>query len=220
MNLPFILPAKHMQLIHQLKLRDEQYQAVYENIEKNRKMRHDLKHHMLALKGLLDHNEIMEAKEYLNQYLNLFSECEMLKICDNLVVNMLVSHYHTLAKENNIDFFIRINIPKNLPIEAPDLSIILGNLLENAMDAALNFPRKVFLNMLYYGKMLVITVDNSFDGIVRQNGKNYLSTKPNHKGLGLKSIHDIAEKYNGGVEFSHDGTTFHSSVMLCLDAAT
>ena len=46
--------------------------------------------------------------------------------------------------------------------------------------------------------------------------KSPVSSKPNHSGLGLRNIEMIAEKYEGGVEFTHDPHVFHSSVMLVL----
>ena len=66
-------------------------------------------------------------------------------------------------------------------------------------------------------KMLAITVDNSFNGNVQQNEQGeYISTKQNHTGIGLKSITDIAQKYNGDVQFTHDNDEFHAQVMIAL----
>ena len=73
------------------------------------------------------------------------------------------------------------------------------------------------LNMICSGKMLAIAVDNGFDGNVRLEGGRYLSTKPGHLGMGLKSLDDISKKYHGGVEFTPEGTEFHASVMAGLE---
>ena len=64
--------------------------------------------------------------------------------------------------------------------------------------------------------MLAITVDNSFSGTVRMSDGKYLSTKKSHTGYGLESMEAIAEKYSGGVEFTHEGRVFHSSVMMAM----
>lgn len=146
---------------------------------------------------------------------------EIQKLCSNPVVNMLLCHYLALAKESRIDFRVRIEIPEELPIQDMDISVLLGNLLENAVTASSRIPeagRSIRLNMICVGKMLAITVDNSFDGIVKKDSEGaYLSTRHSHRGLGLKSLTEIAEQYGGGAEFSHDKQTFHSSVMLGLD---
>ncbi|MBD5088722.1 MAG: sensor histidine kinase [Clostridiales bacterium] len=121
------------------------------------------------------------------------------------------------AEENQIDFTVRIQIPKELPIQDSDISVLLGNLLENAITAVTSAPdgqQIIRLNMIVSRKTLIITVDNGFDGIVSYKNGEYLSTKPKYNGLGLKSITSIAEKYGGGVEFTHEDMVFHSSVML------
>ena len=63
---------------------------------------------------------------------------------------------------------------------------------------------------------MAITVDNSFDREIKKVDGQYISSKPNHSSLGLRNIEIIAEKYDGGVEFTHDLHVFHSSVMLAL----
>lgn len=116
-------------------------------------------------------------------------------------------------------FFIVFHIPDMLPVPDTDLSVLVGNLLDNAVSAAATAAgtdRMIRLNMDCSGKMFGVTVDNGFDGDVKQNGRAYLSTKSGGQGLGLKILADIAEKYDGGVEFTHEAVMFHSSVMLRL----
>lgn len=213
----YIAQQNYLQMQYQIELRDEQSRRIQENIENNRRIRHDLKHHLLTLQGFLNNGESDNAAQYLQSYMNSINTYEVQKFCDNAIVNILLSHYSSLAKENDIDFRVRINIPKELWIQDSDISVLLGNLLENAITASNHTKGNqhfIYLNMICSGKMLVITVDNSFDGTVNSIGAQYLSTKPNHRGYGLKSLADIAEKYNGGADFSHEDMVFHSSIML------
>lgn len=214
-----IAHEKYMQTQYQVSIRDEQYRRIYESIEYSRKLRHDLQHHLLSLQGFLENKETEKAQDYLEEYLKYTKEHKISKLCGNPVTNMLASHYLAIAEERHIEFTAHINIPDELPIADTDLSVLLGNLLENAIEAAdhaAGEQRFIRLNMLCSGKMLAIAVDNGFDGTVKRDGCHYLSTKPDHCGLGLQSLVDIAEKYNGGAEFAHEGTVFHSSVMLGL----
>lgn len=211
---------KAMQLRYQNELSAEQHRRIQDQIESSRRIRHDLLHHLLAIRNFLADGETGRAEEYLDQYMENTRRYEILQFCGNPVANMLVSHYDAIAKEDEVDFSVRINIPDSLPIQDTDLSVLLGNLLDNAVKAAGHAPeagRFVRLNMICCGKMLVVTVDNGFDGNVRRDGERYLSTKEKHQGIGLKSITDISEKYHGGVEFTHEGTEFHASVMLGLE---
>lgn len=217
----YLTQSKYLKIQYDMQLLGEQYQQINENVENSRRMRHDLKHHMLTLQGYLNRNETEEAKNYIQQYIKEVQEYELLKFCEHQVIQMLVNYYYSFAREQGIGFIVHINIPKELSISDSDLSVLLGNLLENAVNAAAAAPQKhrhINLNIICHRKMLAITVDNSFDGKVMKNmDGQYLSTKPGHIGIGLKSITDIAEKYNGGIDFKHDDHEFHSYVMLGLN---
>ncbi len=208
---------KYNEVQHQLLIQEEQYRRISDNMEMVQHMRHDLRHHMVTLQSFLENGKVQNAKDYLNHFLTTAKEFTVPSLCDNDVVNTVVGHYQSLAEEQEIRFSVRISIPKELGISNIDLSVLLGNLLENAIDAVLSVDeadRNICFNMICSGKMLVIAVDNSFDGNVKQDGSRYLSTKKQHSGFGLQSVEMIAEKYSGGVEFTHDVNVFHSSVML------
>lgn len=214
----YVAQSKYMQIQNGLRLLDEQYRQISESIESARRMRHDLKHHMFAIQSYLSKSDSDKAESYIRQYLTDMKAFELVTFCDHQMINMLISHYYVIAKEQGIDFIVHINIPKQLSVENPDITVLLGNLLENAVHGAAFAPqahRRINLNMVCPRKMLAITVDNSFDGKVLQDSRGqYLSTKPEHTGIGLSSIRDIAQKYSGGVEFKHDDQEFHACVML------
>ena len=202
---------------HQLEIQTEQYKRILETTENNRKMHHDLRHHILILQSLLDSGETEKASDYLQNYVQILRRYEVTKFCSHIVTNMIVSHYQSRALDKGITFTARINVPDSLMISDFDIAILLGNLLENAIESAnhaKDHNRFISLNIICSGKMLAVTVDNGFNGCVNQNKGTYLSTKPHHTGIGLQSIAGIAKKYHGGVQFSHEGAIFHSSVML------
>jgi len=213
---------KYDEAQRQLVLQQEQYHRIIDSMEIARRMRHDLRHHLVTMQGFLKSDQTEQAKQYLSQILKITPEHEIPKLCGNAVVNLVVSHYRALAEEQGIQFSVRIAIPDDLPILDADLSVMIGNLLENAIDAVKQVDHTagtmpfIRLNMICSGKMLAVTVDNSFDGIVEMDGEQYLSTKPNHGGYGLQSVEAIAAKYAGGVEFTHEANVFHSSVMIGL----
>lgn len=205
---------------HLLALQAEQYRHICENIEGSRRLRHDMRHHMVAIQGYLQNNEIASALNYVERCMEQAKQYESAKYCDNSIINTMLSYYQLQATERDVNLSIHISAPTELQMHDEDISIIIGNLLENALYAAAQTAqpnRYIQFNMILSGKMLAITVDNSFNGIIRMDGEYYLSTKPQHDGIGLKSIRHIAEKYHGGVEFTHDSRSFHASVMLCME---
>lgn len=204
---------------HLLTIQETQYRHICDSIENSRRMNHDLKHHMVTLQGYLQNGQVQDACDYLAQYLNSARQSELVTLCGNPVVNMVVGYYRAMALQKGIAFKTRISIPDELSVSDIDLSVILGNLLENAIDAADSAEtqeRLIRFHMLCSGNMLAITVDNSFSGEMKMTGGQYVSNKVNHSGLGLRNIEIIAGKYEGGVEFTHDSNMFHSSVMLVL----
>lgn len=204
---------------HLLSIQEEQYRHICTSIENSRRMNHDLRHHMVTLQGFLQNGRIQDACDYLEQYLDTARRFELVELCHNPAVNMVVGYYRALALQKDIQFKTYISIPDKLSVSDIDLSVILGNLLENAIDAAdsgVAHERFIQFHMLCSGNMLAITVDNGFHGEVKMTGGQYISSKTNHSGLGLRNIEIIADKYEGGVEFTHDSHVFHSSVMLVL----
>lgn len=204
---------------HLLSIQEEQYRNICTNIENNRRMRHDLRHHIVTLQGFLQRDQVQKASEYLDKYLHFTQQFELVELCRNPVVNMVVGYYQGIALQKEIRFDTRIQIPEELSVSDIDLSVILGNLLENAIYAADQGDQEerfIQFHMLCSGQMLAITVDNSFHGEIKKMEGQYISSKPNHSGLGLRNIEMIADKYQGGVEFTHDLHVFHSSVMLAL----
>lgn len=207
------------QIQHQLELRDEQYRRITDNIEHSRRLRHDIRHHLITLQGVLRSGDLEKAEEYLGQYVKQTEAYTLVRFCENPAVNVLVSYYQWAAKEKNIVFKARIDIPGGLSVSDPDISVLIGNLLENAIEGACHASeekRYILLNLICSGKMLAMTVDNGFDGSIKTDGSGFLSTKNHHTGRGLSSMKGIAEKYNGGAEFTCEGEIFHSSVMLGL----
>lgn len=210
---------RYIQTQFQIDIRDEQYRRISDNIENVRRQRHDLRIHMTALYGFLTNGETNKAIEYLDQYLETTQTQKLVRYSTNHVVNVLVSHYADIAKKRETAFYVHIQIPDDLPIQDTDISVVIGNLLENAIDAVCELPpseRSIKVNMIYRGNMLAITVDNTFNGVVNQKDGVYLSTKSEHRGMGLSSIADIAGKY-GSVEFRNDDKMFYSAVMLKAD---
>lgn len=206
-----------IQMKHQLQMMDEQYNRIQDKIESSKKARHDIRHHFVALQGFLKSNDIDSAERYLEHYVSDFEKDGIQEFCSNSIVNTVIGYYVQQAKDLNIVLNTKISIPEQLSIQDEDLAVLLGNLLENSISAASRANdenRFITMNMMITGNMFVIAIDNGFDGKIKKKDDRYLSLKELHIGYGLSSVQSIADKYDGGVEFSNDTKVFHSSVML------
>ena len=133
-----------------------------------RNARHDMKQHFIVLMEMLDTNQNKLAIEYLSKLIdmNVLSSTGISKT-DNIVVDSLINAKYSLALKYKIKFEIDIHIPMQLPFESADISILLGNILDNAIEASVIVPideRIIRCFMKYESNILIITVVNSFSG--------------------------------------------------------
>lgn len=117
-------------------MKSEQYNMITEKIEKTRKSRHDIHHHINVVYQLAKENKIEQLIEYLEEYNKIDSTKEPMVYCNNSTVDAILNHYILLAKDNGIEVHLNVALPEKLKIRDTDLCIVIGNLLENAIEAS------------------------------------------------------------------------------------
>ncbi|WP_310604327.1 GHKL domain-containing protein [Anaerosporobacter sp.] len=191
-------------------------------MQESRNARHDLKYHFIVMMKMIEMKEIDKLDIYLSKLIKE-NKYEKLGIArtDNIVVDALVNAKFFYAQENEISFEVHLNIPTQLPFENADISILLGNILDNAFEASIQLPvarRHVELIMKLEKNALIIVLKNAYNGVVLKdkNGKPMTTKKDsvNH-GLGLKSVVRIAEKYCGSVLLNEENGFFVMKILLC-----
>jgi len=172
-------------------------------------LRHDFKYHLRVIDELLQTGDIEKVELYLADVRKQMPEGELHYYCIDSVVNALLASY---AKYN-----AKIALPKTLSIPRYDLCIILGNLLENALEACkkLESGGEVELTMKTNEQHLAIMVKNNFDGVVSEKNGELTSTKKDG-GFGLRSVKAIAERYNGHITIERTENVFTIYVMVNL----
>ncbi|MDR0986412.1 MAG: ATP-binding protein [Ruminococcus sp.] len=146
------------------------------------------------------------------------------RFCENEAVNALVSYYKGIAESAGINVVCRLEIPyRPGKIANVDLSRIIGNMFENAIEACRLMEygaMQIRLQSKISGDMLVFGMNNSFDGEVKllQDGDYFSRKRESGVATGLKSIRSVAEKYNGSVKFEATDRIFKTSVRLDMAA--
>lgn len=202
-----------------LAIQREQYKNLSSSIDTVRKMKHDFKYDLLYIENSIKNNDSQKALAKINEYISTLENTEFVRFSNDRTIDAVIGYYHQLGTNKGLKFSINVANFDSRSIDPSDIAVLLGNLLDNAVTAAVStHSDKAFvsLNMALSGNMLAITTDNSHSGSLLNNGSEYLSTKDNHSGIGLKSIMQIAHKYNGDAVFSHDDNAFHASVLLHL----
>lgn len=193
----------------------EHYQKMNEQYDAIMHMKHDYKFHLSAALDMLRRGETEKGGEYLTGLRVELSKHDLPNYCSNLVINSLIADYAERCEKAGIEHTIKISMPDNLAVPNYDMCIILGNLLENAIEACIKLSEDNALQLVIkqQGEQLAIIVRNKFDGSVITDGKQFASTKKDG-GLGLISIQTIAARYGGQLVTEHDGVWFKSFVLL------
>lgn len=170
-----------------------------------RDVRHNMKNSLISILAYAENGESKKIVKFVNEIMEE-GGIKTSKIIDsgNIVIDSLISYWYVAAQKEGIDFSMDINIPIRMPFKGADVCLILGNLLENAVEAAKNVDsnRYLKLKMKYDKNNLLLYIVNNYKGeLVKNKNKGYKSTKldaENH-GIGLASVHRTVAKYHGVV---------------------
>ena len=210
----------------QLESYSNQLNVVMQSEEKVRGLRHDLKHHLSEILMLADKNRTREITEYVRtMQADLLNEGEYVS-SGNAEIDSLVNLMLKRAKKELGSVRCRVCVPQELEISAFDWNIILGNLMDNAIDAAKRSEDKLLQLKIHYRKgMLFIDIRNSYNGELLKAGDRYLSTKDYDRtdesqvhGLGIRNARRIVEKYNGSMEISDEDGVFAVRILMYVSA--
>lgn len=200
-----------------LSMQQAQYDNLCTAIAETREARHDMRHHFSTLTVLANRKEWKQLKDYLALVQEDIPDCE-LNLCKNTAVDGVAGHYCLRYKENAIPFSIGIDLPYELPISEMDMCLVLSNLLENALEASLRTDKaKRYIKIEAYihsNNVVLLTVENAFDGTATQKNGVFQSSKRRGDGVGIQSVRRIAEKNGGYCRFTAENGIFCANVML------
>lgn len=210
---------KQEQMIkQQLEYKAEYYKELSKRQQITNKTMHDLKNQLFALQEIYrkDPVEGMEridtiCEEILNSYTLKFTGIE--------AVDALITSKLTTMKEKNIEFSNSIYISDENCMDTVDLCVVLGNLLDNAIEANMDVDEKnrfIHLVMVQRLDYLSINISNSKNKVIR-GIEVEISTTKKHKevhGFGLKSVKEIVKKYDGNCTFRQEENKFEVIIML------
>lgn len=179
---------------------------------------HDAKNHLSAIKNL---NTNPQIESYISEMIECLEEYSKVCHSGNRVLDVIIDKYVTECSINDIvfDFDIKNNNLSN--IEYYDIATILGNLLDNAVEAVGNLEKKqISFETDYRNNFSVIIVSNScYTSPIFDSNGIPITTKSNKRlhGFGLKSVRKTIKKYNGDISFDYDSQKKIFIVTIMLD---
>ena len=204
----------------QAELLERDYTAVNRAYQVNAKLFHDLHNHIGVLRQFLTHEKYGEAVRYLDELQAPVRNLTATVWTGDETADYLINSKAAAAEAAGIRFQAQVEFPRRTNIRSVDLCAILGNLLDNAIEAARQVPeqseRAVALTIRRIHQMLVIKVENSFAASPVQEGGELKTTKTGGglHGWGLKSAQTAAEKYDGMVQAGVSGEVFRAVATL------
>lgn len=204
----------------QNELVDRHYAEVETMYQKMRGWRHDYHNHIQVLKAHVELGRYEEAKRYLDTLNDDLATVDTVMKTGNVMVDAILNSKLTMIREKGIQVDATAMVPQDVPFSGIDLSVLIGNLLDNAMEACLQVRDKeerfirIYIDIIK--KQLYVSVSNSMNGRAKRKGLQYLSTKAGLHGFGLMRIDRIASKYGGFVNRQNEEGIFATEVMLPL----
>lgn len=192
-----------------------------ENNLELKQFRHDLKNHMGALNEMLSTNNIDNALAYLTTISDIGDSTQLFSRTGNVALDSIINFKLSKAVKNEIECTFNAVIPENLSVRDEDIIIILGNLLDNSIEACLKLEsdRYIKVQLTYQRGLFIISIANSFDGSIKKSGKKLATLKSDisSHGLGLSNVEKVLSHYNGTLDFSAIDTEFSISVVMYID---
>lgn len=177
-----------------------------------RTVRHDMNNQLQVIYGLLSQERYEEAKDFLKQYSISLEKTKEYIHTDNPIFNTVINNKIEYAKSE--DIIITTGLHKTLkPMHGNDLYIIMGNVLDNAIEAELKEEpcnREIEIRSVWNGNDMIITVENYISKSVLNDNKELHTSKQDKKshGLGIQIIKKLVKKNNGTCDYHEEGNMF------------
>lgn len=204
----------------QNELVDKHYDEVDTMYRKMRGWRHDYHNHIQVLKAHMMLGQYQEAEDFLAKLEEDLTTVDTVLKTGNVMVDAILNSKLTMIQERNIMVNATAAVPQDICISGIDLSVLIGNLLDNAMEACMQIEReedrfiRIYIDIMK--QQLYISVTNSMVGRAKKSGNIFQSTKQGTHGFGLLRIDSIVEKYHGYLNRQSEKGVFATEVMIPL----
>lgn len=205
---------------NQVELQRQNYSFLNESLNQIYALKHDERHHKNAIESMIRDQNYKEALEYIEQYNSNEMSTTIPALCKNFAADSIIKHYMGIAIRKNIDFKTDLIIPENIGINSLDLCIVLGNSLENAIEACDRLTdsqdKYIKLTSKIVGTHIIFQITNNYYGdIVTTNNIIKSSKGELSHGIGLTNIRRTANKYSGNLEINYSDNIFEITIIMC-----
>lgn len=188
-------------LQQQSEMQLEVYSDLQQRYQNSMRTIHDAKRHVRALESLIQSDHLAEAQQYKESLFQKLNELQPSIQCDNPLLSAILNHVFLKAEQRHIALKMDLQGEEQLSMLAGvDLTTIVSNLLDNAVDAVSELPeeqRYIHFAVAFQMGEIMIHVENPTKNDLKREGNTIVSTKEGHLGLGLKNVEMVVKKYKG-----------------------
>lgn len=206
-------------LEERISMYDNQLKIVQQGQESLNAVRHDLRNHILLVNNYIIDGEYNRAVEYLGNIQKVMHTTAQYVNTGNRDVDVILNYALDRAQRLGCKVEKRIVLPSNSFMSGYDLNVLLSNLLDNALEALEQADNRILCIDMHYDRgILLLRIENTFDGVIKTRDGRYATRKKNPElhGIGIKNIQKIVEKYNGEQKIIVKDQRFRTDVILYI----
>lgn len=212
--------ARQKILIKQSEYYEKKIEADRKNINDTRKIKHDMKNHMYAIKNMAKNNMSKDIITYTNDILGKIEGEKVYINTGNYLIDGILNVKFEEIKNQGIDFKYDVKIPEGIKLPEFEVITILGNLLDNAIEGVKSIKDNGYIEVFisYKDSNLLIKIVNTFDGLVIKDNKGFISRKGEkaYHGIGLENVREQVEKSNGYMNIDTGNCMFTVDLFINL----
>ncbi len=198
----------------------KQSEMLKKSYEELRNYRHDMKNRFCVMEQLLENNNYEKVKMYLSEVIEKVDKTKLYSQTDNSAIDSVINYKLSMAEEKGIVVNAEIDLPKKIQLEEDDAIVLIGNLLDNAIEATTKADTKkeIVVDIEYEKGQLDIMIKNTYNGVISKSEDRLETTKSDKKmhGIGIRSVESVLEKYNGHKTINYNGDIFEVKVVIYI----
>lgn len=200
-------------------LRESYYQNLRREEQQVRTLRHDMRNHLTAVQGLLERGETQRAAGYLSEIASSSAMGGRRNLCENETANVVLAAKAEAMDQTGLIGDFAVSLPRELPIADTDLCALLGNALDNAIEAAVQAEdKRISVRCRADKGLFMLRVENAVEGEIRPDLSTTKADKSAH-GFGLAGMREIAQRCGGSLETRVQGGRFELVACIPLESA-
>lgn len=219
-----LLKVEYKVIENQVEFQRENYKTLNEAIQNIYALKHDTRHHISFIKTMIEGKNYDKALEYIQQFNQHETDTTIPILCENFTADSIIKYCMSIALKKDIEFKTKLTIPEEININIIDLCVVLGNCLENAIDACdrITDSRKkyIYFQSEIVGSHIVFKITNSFNGEILSVDKGLMSTKEKRgHGIGLVNVQKTVDKYKGSLDYKFSKDEFNVDIVMNIKSS-